>query len=282
VLAKASQGVQSALALGGDRVELFDPGAVDRAEEERIGAWLARIRDAIDRDGFVLHYQPVIGLQGEPEKMYEALVRMGGPEDLVAPLAFLQIAEEHGLIGEIDRWVVGHAIAVIGERARHGERTTLFVKITQASLLDEDFAGFIGEALQKHSVPGELLILELPEAKVFTHLRAAQALQGAMAGYGCRVALEQFGSGLNSFQLLSHFDPAFLKIDRAFIEELSRKPEHQQKVRDIAARATEAGKLTIAEFVQDAASMSILFSTGVDYVQGQFLAPPGPEMNYEF
>ncbi|HXH01519.1 MAG TPA: bifunctional diguanylate cyclase/phosphodiesterase, partial [Xanthomonadaceae bacterium] len=282
VLAKASQGVQSALAVGGNRVELFDPGAVDRAEEERMGAWVARIRTAIDQDGFVLHYQPVIGLQGEPEAMYEALVRMGGPEDLVSPLAFLQIAEEHGMIGEIDRWVVGHAIAVIGERARQGERTTLFVKITQASLLDEEFAGFIGEALKKHGVPGELLVLELPEAKVFTHLRAAQALQGTMAGYGCRVGLEQFGSGLNSFQLLSHFDPAFLKIDRAFIEDLSRKPEHQQKVRDIAARAAEAGKLTIAEFVQDAASMSILFSTGVDYVQGQFLAPPGPEMNYEF
>jgi len=283
VLAKASQGVQSSIGVGGDRVELFDPGAVDRAEEERIRAWVGRIRAAIDNDGFLLHYQPVISLQGEPEPIYEAYVRMsGGAGEMVPPLAFLQIAEEHGLLGEIDRWVISRAVQVIGERVREGQRTTLFVKVTQASLLDEAFAEHVRTELQTHGVPGALLVLELPEAKVFTHLRAAQAFQAAVGAFGCRVGLEQFGSGLNSFQLLAHFDPAFLKIDRAFIEDLSKHPEHQQKVRDIAARATEAGKQTIAEFVQDAASMSILFSSGVDYVQGHFLAAAGPEMTYEF
>ncbi|MFC3552171.1 EAL domain-containing protein [Lysobacter cavernae] len=283
VLGKASQCVQSTVSVGGNRIELFDPGAVDRAEEERIEAWVARIRDGLDGDRFVMDYQPLIGLHGAPDEMYEAYLRLRGEHgELVPPLAFLQIAEEHGLLWEIDRWVVGKAIAVIGERLRAGKRTTLLAKITQASLQDQSLQQFIGEQLAKHGADGKLLVLQLPESKVFTHLRAAQEFQAAVAQFGVRVGLEQFGVGLNSFQLLSHFDAALLKIDRSFMEELPSNPDHQQRIREIADKARELGKQTIAEFVQDAASMTILFGAGIDYAQGHFLAPAGPEMDYEF
>ena len=283
VLAKANQGVQSSIGVGGNRFEIFDPSAVDRAEEERIEAWVARLRDALDHDRFVLHYQPVINLQGEPGAMYESYIRLdAGSGETVPPLSFLQIAEEHGLLWEIDRWVVERAIAVIGERLRAGQPTTLLVKITQASLADDSLAKFIGEKLAGHGAAGEHLVLQLPEAKVFTHLRAAQEFAAAVAQHRCRVGLEQFGVGLDSFQLLSHFDPAFIKLDRSFMEDLPKNAGNQQRVREIADKAHGLGIRTIAEFVHDAASMSILFSSGIDFVEGYFLAPAGPEMNYEF
>jgi diguanylate cyclase (GGDEF)-like protein/PAS domain S-box-containing protein len=116
VLAKANHGVQSSIAVGGNRLEVFDPSAVDRAEEERIQAWVLRLREALDHDRFLLYYQPVISLKGEPGAMYETYIRLdSGAGEMVPPLSFLQIAEEHGLLGEIDRWVVGHAIDVIGQ-----------------------------------------------------------------------------------------------------------------------------------------------------------------------
>ena len=122
ILAKASHGVQSSAGVGGNRAEIFDPSAVDRAEEERVQAWVTRIQAALDGNGFVLHYQPVISLRGELGEMYEAFLRLQGTAgELVQPLDFLPIAEEHGLMWEIDRWVVGRAIAVIGERARAGQ-----------------------------------------------------------------------------------------------------------------------------------------------------------------
>jgi len=283
VLAKANHGVQSSIAVGGNRFEIFDPSAVDRAEEERVQAWVSRLRDALDHNHFLLHYQPVISLQGEPGAMYETYIRLdAGSGETVPPLSFLQIAEEHGLLWEIDRWVVGHAIDVIGQRVRAGQPTTLLVKITQASLADESLASFVGEQLALHGVDGEHLVLQLPEAKVFTNLRAAQEFAGAVAKHHCRVGLEQFGVGLDSFQLLSHFDPAFIKLDRSFMEDLARNTANQQRVRDIAGKARDLGIRSIAEFVQDAASMSILFSSGMDYVEGHFLAPAGPEMNYDF
>ncbi|MGO4262273.1 EAL domain-containing response regulator [Lysobacter sp. TAB13] len=290
VLGKAAQCLQSASDIGGNRIELFDPGAADRAEEERIAAWVARIRDALDADRFVMNYQPLINLHGEPIEMYEAYLRMqnlgpgideGGGE-LIQPLSFLQVAEEHGLLWEIDRWVVGRAIQVIGERMRQGRRTTLLVKITQASLQDESLQQHIVELLAKHGADGKLLVLQLPESKVFTNLRAAQEFQSRIYHYGVRVGLEQFGAGLNSFQLLTHFDAAFLKIDRSYMEDLTSNPDHQQRVREIAEKARELGRQTIAEFVQDAASMSLLFAAGIDYAQGHFLAAAGPDMDYDF
>ncbi|MGH8079174.1 MAG: EAL domain-containing response regulator [Lysobacter sp.] len=287
VLGKAAQCLQSASDIGGNRIELFDPGAADRAEEERIAAWVARIRDALDTDRFVMNYQPLINLHGEPIEMYEAYLRMQGmgPDDggeLVQPLSFLQIAEEHGLLWEIDRWVVSKAIQVIGERMRQGRRTTLLVKITQASLQDESLQQHMVEQLAKHGADGKLLVLQLPESKVFTNLRAAQEFQSRVYHYGVRVGLEQFGAGLNSFQLLNHFDAAFLKIDRSYMEDLTANPDHQQRVREIAEKARELGRQTIAEFVQDAASMSLLFAAGIDYAQGHFLAAAGPDMDYDF
>lgn len=283
VLAKASQGVQSSIGVGGNRFELFDPSAIDRAEEEHIQAWVSRLRDALDNEGFVLHYQPVISLQGDTGAVYETFLRLNAGEgELVKPLTFLQIAEEHGLLWEIDRYVIGHTIATIGQRMRAGKPTTLLVKVSQAALDDDSLTRYIGEQLIAHGVPGEYLVLQLPEAKVFTHLKAAQEFAAAIGRLDCRIALEQFGAGLDSFQLLAHLKPNMLKIDRSFIEDLTKTADNQQRIREIAVKARELGIQTVAEFVQDAASMSILFSAGVDYVEGHFLAGSGPEMNYDF
>ena len=283
VLAKATQGVESAQGVGGNRFEIFDPGATDRAEVERIQAWVTRLRDALDKDEFVLHYRPVITLLGEPEALYEVYLRLdAGDGELVGPGTFLPVAEEHGLLAEIDLWVVGRAIAVLGDRLKGNKPVTLLVRISQDSLGDERFVKHIAETLLARGVPGDRLVLQLPESKVFTHMRDVQELIDGLRQHGCRVGLEQFGAGIDSMQLLTHVTPAFLKLDRSFMEDLPKNVDNQKRIHAIAAHARDNGMRSIAEFVQDAASMSTLFSCGVDYVEGDFLALPSAEMNYEF
>lgn len=283
VMSKSSQCLASCIGMGGNRIEIFDPAARDRAEEERIQAWVERIRDALAKDEFVLHYQPIISLTGAEEENYDVYMRMKGPgSEVIPPLTYLAIAEEHGLLDDIDRWVIKRAVAVISERQKAGKHTNLFVKVTPASLVEGGLDTFIAEQLALHGVPGDRLVLQIPESKVFTHLKAVQAFQTAVSALGCRVALEQFGTGLNSFQMLSHFDPAILKIDRGFITDLGKNAEIQKQVREIVSKAHAAGKQTVAEFVSDAATMSVLFSMGMDFVEGNFLAAPGPTMNYDF
>ncbi|WP_454831429.1 EAL domain-containing protein [Pseudoxanthomonas wuyuanensis] len=282
VLTRATDSLQAATNLGGNRFEIFDPGAVDRAEEERIQNWIVRLQKALTNGSFLLHYQPVVSLQGETGEVYEALLRLDSGGELVTPQSFIGIAEEHNLLGAIDRWVVNRAIEVLAERKSKGQPTRLIVKVSPASFADAQLLQLIAKQLAAHDVPGDSLWLETPEAKVFTHLRQAQAFQTGASKLGCKVGLEQFGAGLDSFQLLSHFEPTFLKIDRVFTEEMQKVPEHQQKIREIAERAQALGIITIAEHVQDAATMSFLFTAAVDYVEGNFLATPGPLMNYDF
>ena len=283
ILARASAGLQSAQGVGGNRIEVYDPAARDRAEDERIQAWVLRIQEALREDQFVLNFHPMISLTGDPTENYEVLLRMKAPNgELVSPDQFMPIAEEHGLLVDLDRWVIGRTIALLGERRKAGKDTTLYVKVTPASLVEGDLHNFIGAQLKAHAVSGANLVLQLPESKIYTHLRPLQAFQKIVASFGCRICLEQFGTSLNSFQLLQHFDPAILKIDRGFIVDLAKNTENQKKVREFVAQARKLDKQTIAEFVSDASSMTVLFSMGVDLVQGNFLAPPSPTMNYEF
>ena len=282
VLNRASESLQNASALGGNRSEIFDPGAVDRAEEERVQSWVTLMHEALEHDGFVLHYQPVVSLQGEPGELYEAFLRLENNGELVQPQAFLGIAEENGMLDALDRWVVRRSIQMIGERMRGGHDTRMLVKISPFSFADDRMLALIEQQLAEQGVPADRLWLQVQEAKVFTNLRQAQAFLVGMARLGCKVGLEKFGSGLDSFQLLAHFKPAFLKIDRGFTEDQARMTEHQPKIREIAERARAEGMHTIAEFVQDAATMSFLFGAGVDYVEGYFLAAPSAAMNYDF
>lgn len=283
VLNKAGSQLQAAQAEGGDRCLIFDPAARDRAEEARIAAWVAQMENALNGEGFVPVFQPVIHLLGDPEETYQVRLRLIGPNgDIVTPSVFMGIAEEHGLMGRIDRWVIRNAIVAIAQRRRSGHNTRLMVKISVDSLLEPQLAPWIAASLRQANIPGSSLVLCIPEAKAYTNLKAAQDLNMALREIGCGLCLEQFGLGLNPFQLLAHLDAAYLALDPSLIEDLGKNPESQQKVKEIAALANEQGRKTIAEGVQDAGSMTVLFTSGVDYVMGNFLAPASQEMSYDF
>lgn len=283
VLAKAQQSLHNAGSVGGNRAQVFDPGAVDRAEEERIAAWVDRIRGALDSDGFVLHYQPLIALHGQPGECYDAFLRLRGEDGaLTRPMDFLPIAEEHGLLWEIDRWVVREAITRLGAMRLAGRQVILMARISDASLQDGSLLDLVREQLSRHGVDGRQLILQLPESKVSTQLRAAQEFRNQLAAMDVRMVLEQFGSGLNSLQLLGHFDADLVRVDPAFGEDLAGNPDNQQRLAELATQAQAMGKDVIVGSVEDAPTMTALFSSGISYAQGDFLAAPGPEMDYDF
>ncbi|KRG78124.1 membrane protein [Stenotrophomonas ginsengisoli] len=282
VLSRATECLGSATALGGNDIQLFDPAAVDRAEVERVQRWLLLLEQAISGDGFVLHYQPVLSLMGEPTERYDAFLRLDNNGELVPPANFIGLAEEHGLLARINCWVVRQAIRVMGQRKRAGHDTHITVRVGPESFNDPQYLLTISQELAQQGVEGRQLSLQVSEAKVYTSLRAAQQFLADVSQYGCQVVMDQFGSGLDSAQLLSHFHPAFIKLDRSFTAEYSQVREQQEKIEAIASRATELGIHTVAEFVADAQSMSQLFTAGVHYVQGDFVGPVQAQMDFEF
>ncbi|WP_201313369.1 EAL domain-containing protein [Dyella sp. EPa41] len=274
LLNQASQSLRNAQSQGGNRSELHDPAAREKAEEERERYWLGVLKQALTQDDFVLYHQQTISLQDAEGEFSEILLRLNGPQGEVLPGFFMPIAEKHNLTPAIDRWVLNQAIEHLRARDRSGSPSTFFVKLTSRSLEDTKLLPWLGERLKQAGLKNGKLVLETTESKVVTALRPAQEFIKAWKELGGQFALEQFGSGLNSFQLLNHIDADYLKIDRSYMADLPQQAESQKKVAEICRQARELKKQTIAEWVEDAASTSLLFACGVDFVQGNFLQEP--------
>ncbi|TBR40727.1 MULTISPECIES: EAL domain-containing response regulator [Dyella] len=274
LLDQASQALRNAQSLGGNRSELHDPFAREKADAERERYWLALLQQALTQDEFVLYHQHIISLQDAEGEFSEILLRLNGPQGEVLPGFFLPIAEKYNLTPAIDRWVLNQTIQALIAREKFGQPTTFFVKLTASSLQDDQLLPWLGNRLRQANLRHGKIVLEMTESKVVTSLRPAQEFVRSWKQLGGQFALEQFGSGLNSFQLLNHIDADYLKIDRSYMSNLPQQPESQRKVADLCREAREIKRLTIAEWVEDAASTSLLFACGVDFVQGNFLQEP--------
>ena len=282
VLDQASVTLRALQAEGGNRARVFDPAAKDKADAEKNRHWLKLIKDALANDGYVLYFQPIISLQGAEGDYYEILLRMKGPKGEILPGFFMPVAEQYGLLPQLDRWVISTAIKALAEREQSGRKTTFFIKLAAQSLDDPTLLPWIALQLKNSRQRGDALVFEMPESKVVTNLKPARAFVRGLEQLHCGFALEQFGSGLNSFQLLKHIPAHYLKVDRSYMADLPKNKENQERIKAMCEQAHNAGKLTIAEFVEDAASMSILFSCGINFVQGNFLQEPEQVMSYDF
>ena len=278
LLSLADDALRSASGQGGNRVDIHDPAAADKAEAARRQQWLDMIDTALAQDGFVLYFQPVVNLQGEEGEFYEVLLRIRGPTEEVLPAHFLPIAERNDRLLAIDRWVIEHAIAALGKRGSKAASTTLFIKLSTLTLHDEKLADWVDARLAAANVKASQLVFEVPEAKVMTCLKPAREFVDRWRTSGGGFGLEQFGSGLNSFQALKHIDADYLKLDRALTVDLAHHSENELKVRELCSQAHAAGKRTMVEWIEEAASMPTLFSAGVNFAQGNFLAEPSAEM----
>ncbi|MEP7184973.1 MAG: EAL domain-containing protein [Rhodanobacter sp.] len=274
LLDQASNALRTAQSLGGSQVELHDPAAREKADEERDRYWLKLLREALEKDHLVLYHQQTISLQDADGDYSEILLRMNGPQGEVLPGFFMPIAEKHNLMGAIDRWVLDKTISALQERESQSQKTTFFVKLTAPSLEEGTLLPWLEQRLAKAKLQRGQLVLEMTESKIMTMLRPAQEFVNGWKKLGGRFALEQFGSGLNSFQLLNHIDADYLKIDRSYMAELPQQPDSQKKITEICRQAHELERQTIAEWVEDATSTSLLFACGVDFVQGNFLQVP--------
>lgn len=274
LLGRASRTLKQAQDGGGNQVAIDDPAAKEKADAAAEGALLGVVRDAIEHDGLVLSFQPVVSLQGAEGEFYQVLVRLNGPDGEMLPGQFFPIAEKYGLLSAIDRWVVADTCRQIAGHAREGRETTLFVKLNPQSLDDSGLVAWVGSQLRKHAVPGGALVFEFTESAVATNLNGVRQFREGAGALGCRLAIQDFGAAANAPQIVQHVGADFVKLDRRLMVELPKSTERQGKLRELCGIAHAAGRQTIAQFVEDAASMSVLFTLGVDFVQGNFLSEP--------
>jgi EAL domain-containing protein (putative c-di-GMP-specific phosphodiesterase class I) len=241
--------------------------------------WLARLRRALAEDLFVLHFQPIVSLGDGAVCQYEALLRLADEEDgtLVAPGAFLPAAERYGLIRDIDRMVLEKVAAMLG--GEHGHRgVRIAINVSALSITDGTMLAHLERRLERHGVDPALLIVEVTETAAISDMRSARAFCAGVLALGCAVALDDFGAGFGSFQYLKHLPFSHLKIDGDFVRLLPVSRTDQLVVKALAGVVRGMGRETIAEFVGDEPTLSMLRSYGVDYAQGFEVGRPAPRI----
>jgi diguanylate cyclase (GGDEF)-like protein/PAS domain S-box-containing protein len=236
--------------------------------------WNERISNALEKDLLRLHFQGVYRASDGGLSHLEVLVRMvdeADPTRLIMPGHFIPLAEQSGRIMDIDRWVIENSIKLL---ARSPDVPSLAINVSGRSFDDPLLPQFITECLAKHSVEPYRVLVELTETAAVSDLHDAQRFIEALHVTGCRVCLDDFGSGFSSFAYLKHLKADILKIDGLFIRDLPNDRDNQVFVKSIVDVARGLRKTTIAEFVEDAETLVMLKEFGVDLVQGYHLDMP--------
>lgn len=265
---------------GPARVVVTHENISERKAEERLVAidldklaWVARIEDALSNDRFVLHAQPILELASGRVVQRELLIRMRHPEGsdepgLVPPSYFLPVAEEFGLIMEIDRWVIDRSAELVATGL------PVELNVSGRSISDPRLVDHIKGALERTGADPQMMVFEITETTLINNDQAARAFVSKLHRLGCKIALDDFGTGYGGFTYLKQLPIDFLKIDVEFVSELLYDPANRTVVQAIVKLAQGFGLKTVAEGVESGDTMDALRELNVDYVQGYHIGRP--------
>ncbi|HEY2283070.1 MAG TPA: EAL domain-containing protein [Solirubrobacteraceae bacterium] len=237
--------------------------------------WLARLRRALREDLFAVHYQPIVSIADGRPAHYEALVRLADEPagSLVAPGRFLPAAERYGLVRDIDRLVLARVATLLGSRTQ-GPRVA--INLSALSVTDPAMLNHVERCLCEHGADPGRLVIEITETAAISDMDRARTFCRGLAALGCEVALDDFGAGYGSFHYLTQLPFDYLKIDGSFVRELTGSRNDQLVVQALVGLARGMGVRTIAEYVTDRPTLTLLRRYGVDYAQGFELGRPHP------
>lgn len=237
-------------------------------------SWRDRIAQALDQDMFELHFQGVFATADRRLSHAEVLIRMHdaqNPGQLIMPGQFIPIAEKTGQILDIDRWVIRHSIGLL---AAHTDLAPLAINISGRSFDEPDLPLYIRKLLLEQQVDPSRLIIELTETAAVSDIQDAQRFIEAIHQAGCKVCLDDFGSGFSTFGYLKYLGVEILKIDGVFISDLANNRDNQIFVKAMVEVARGLGKLTVAEYVEDEATFESIQKLGLDLAQGYCFGRP--------
>jgi len=242
--------------------------------EEDIG-WSRRIETALKEDLFILEYQPIINMHTGNSDIYEVLLRMPGEGDkLIPPSAFLPAAHRFGLMVDIDHWVIQHALEALSTLRQTNPALKFAINLSGHVFEEVNLVKIVKENIERYNIPPDALIFEVTEQVAVQHIAEANLLIKKLIALGCEFALDDFGSGFSSFNYLKHLPIHYIKIDGNFIENMTNDKTDQAMVQSMIQIAKTVGKFTIAEYVLDEETMTLLKKLGIDYAQGHFVGKP--------
>jgi diguanylate cyclase (GGDEF)-like protein len=281
VLSEADTACFTAKEQGRNRVFAFHDASTSQYMRQTSRGWLKRINDALTEGAFTLLYQPIVPIEsprvvGIPR--VEALLRMsetGG--ELILPMSFIPVAERYDLMRTIDRWVIERAFSDFKRLARMRDDPApaeFSINLSGHTLSSPDFADFMQEKFAQYNVPPQSLYFEITETAAIANVERARSLIETLRGMGVRFLLDDFGSGLSSFNYLKHFPVDGIKVDGLFVKGIAKNYLDYALVESIQKIGVSLGLQTIAEYVENEDIARKLAQIGVPLGQGFYLSPP--------
>ena len=283
IISRAEKTCDTVQDLGGNASKVYEPKAGEMTQEEEDGITANLIKDALNNNRIKGLYQPIVGIKAQGGERYISSLAISSEDGrTIFQDDYHGAAERTGTAKMLDRWKVLHAIKKINETNKSGRKIEFFVPLSADSVQDAGLAAWINENLSKASLSGEQLVFMIDEAHAVNHLKAAKTLFKGLKQLHCQFAIDEFGTGLNPFQLVKHITADYVRINHAYMENLAQNDDNQNSIREIAYQAGDMNINTITPGVSDAAVLSVLWTLNVDFVHGEFLQSPQKELIYDF
>ncbi|WAC29083.1 EAL domain-containing protein [Ancylobacter sp. SL191] len=276
LLRNSDQAMYLAKSVGGNTVRFFAadmaPLASQRAQME------SDMRDALKRREFLLHYQPLVDLRSGDVIGTEALLRWAHPQHgLLAPGAFLSLAEESGLIVPINEWVLREACrqGTVWRQAGLGD-LRMAVNLSPVQFRRQKVGELVRSVIEESGFAPELLDLELTEGILIDYNETVSEQMRLLRSLGVSLSVDDFGTGYSSLNYIRNFPLQRLKIDRSFVKDLAIDPRALAIVRTIIELGHNLNLKVLAEGVEEASQLQTLRAEGCDEVQGYYFSRPVP------
>ncbi|MBI5936401.1 MAG: EAL domain-containing protein [Betaproteobacteria bacterium] len=262
---------------GRDRISIYSSEDAEQQGRNDEAAWGAKIKTALDEDGFVLHGQPIVLLDNTPpsdSRKVEILLRMRDADgSLIMPASFMPMAERLDLMPDIDRWVIRHALAWAATDAGKGFNH-IAINLAGASIGDAKLLKFVADQIKTSGVNPSVLCFEIPESAAIANFnKTAQCIQ-VLRGMGCKFALDEFGSGAASFAYVKNLGVDYLKIAGNYVRDMQQDLFHYAMTEAIHRVGKAMGIKTMTAYVESEATLQKLQDLGIDLAQGYKIAPP--------
>jgi PleD family two-component response regulator/EAL domain-containing protein (putative c-di-GMP-specific phosphodiesterase class I) len=263
------------------KIHLHRPASAIQIKDERVLA--AAIGTALREDGFELLFQPILPLQGEAEQQYQVLLRLRDAAGKLRPAAeLIPVAERHGSILEIDRWVLARVLRTLDERRREGAPVTLFVSQSVTSLLHAEQFGWLAQNLEARQLDGRHLVIEFKPGQVQDHIRGIRDFCAGLAPRGVRFCLSSFDAGQAAMQLLERLPVQWVKVHPKYVGNQPEALALRAELAGIVEKCHALGRQVIAPHVEDANGAAAIWMAGVDYIQGNFVQGAGHRLEFDF
>jgi len=279
IFIKADAAVYLAKEFGYNRTHLYREGDYVLEKMRSRIVWRDHIQKALAEDRLVPWFQPILYLRDNNIHHYEALARMRDIDGvIILPGSFIDVAEDMGLVTDIDRVIIEKTMMVQVSLNKKGISPSFSVNLSGKELGDEWLLAFLRSRITATGADPRRLIFEITETAAIRELDKAIKFIRELRSLGCSFSLDDFGVGFTSFRYLKEMEVDYVKIDGSFIRKLHENKTDRLFVKAIADVAKGMGIKTIAEFVENEEIIRILREYGVDYAQGYFIGKPFPDI----